>query len=128
MLLVRNHPDKSALIKDLQQIDTCNLFREKSKKVIHNLGERGVLRDVRNFFLDPVFLCFEILGRKHRLLHLWDLFDTCRAHQTIDQRETTPILFFSRITPWCSLRENRCAARVSPIFERVHTKTTGSLP
>ena len=36
--LVKNHPDKSALIKDLQIPDTNNPFSEESKKVLHNLG------------------------------------------------------------------------------------------
>ena len=74
-------------------------------------GEHGVLRVVRNYFQDPVLYLFKILGRRHRLLHLWDLLDTYRVHETIDQRQIRhiihPVLCFeTRIAPWCSLKEN----------------------
>ena len=76
--MIELHSNKSALIKDLLKTDTDKPFSEESKKVIHNLGKRGVLRTMRNFFKDPVFLLFKILGRRRRLLHLWELFGTDR--------------------------------------------------
>ena len=67
-----------------------------------------MLRIVRHVIQDPVFRLFKVLGRRHRLLHLLDLFDTNRIYKTIDQREirrTIHKVFVieKKIAPWCLL-------------------------
>ena len=58
----------------------------KNHRRSFTIWQCGVLRVVRNFFEYPVLLLFKIPGRRHGLLHLWDLSDT-HVHETIDRRE-----------------------------------------
>ena len=48
---VKNHQNKDALFADLQKTCTYDPFREESEKIIQNMGERGMLRTVRNFLV-----------------------------------------------------------------------------
>ena len=88
--LIKYIQNQSALIKDSQKIDTYNLFCEESKNVIPN-------SDNVTFFelceiSSKMLLLFRILGRRRRLLHLRELFDSCRAHEAIDRREIRRII------------------------------------
>ena len=81
--MIEIHLNQSAPIKGLQKADTYNPFSEESKKVIHNLGN-----------VEYFELC-EMSPKtqwRRRLLYLWDLFDTYRAHEAIDQRDIRHIV------------------------------------
>ena len=44
-----------------------------------------MLRVVRDLFTNPVFILSKVLDRRRRLLHLWDMPDSCRIRKTADE-------------------------------------------
>ena len=66
-----------------------------------------------------MLLLFKILGRSHRSLHLWDLFDTYTAHEATDQREIRHLI---HPVP-CNYKSDRGIARVMGRLMRSETTT-----
>ena len=78
---VKNHPNKDALITKLENNRTYNSIGEESKKMI-NMGnvECFELCKISSKIQGSVLL--KVLNRRHRLLYLWNMFDSQRIHKT----------------------------------------------
>ena len=92
----------------------------KNQRRSFTIWQCGVLRVVRNFFEYPVLLLFKILGRRHGLLHLWDLSDT-HVHETIDRREIQHLVHPAH----CVRKGSRHAARYAKTDAHRNTTMRG---
>ena len=80
----KNHPNKDALIAGLQSNRSYNPFSEESKQMLQNVVNVECFELCEISSKNPVFILPEVVGRRHRLLHLWDLLDSHRIHKTAD--------------------------------------------
>ena len=64
-----HHPNKDALIADLQSKHPYTPFSEESKEMIHLMVTHGMFRLVRYITQKSLFLSFEVLDRRDRPLY-----------------------------------------------------------
>ena len=71
---IENHPQRQALQSDLQQHRGFKLFSKESKDAIKAAGNTELCEIVNVEPKSTMQSMSEVLGRWHRLLHVWTLF------------------------------------------------------
>ena len=80
----KNHPNKDALITDLQNIRTYNPFSAEPEKMVHNMENMECFEFFEISHQIQFSYFSEVLDRRHCLLHLWVMFDSHGIHKTAD--------------------------------------------
>ena len=87
LYVVQNHPNKEALIKDLQQKHPYNPFSEESANMIHDVGNVEYFEMCETYTKSTMHLLLDDWGNWNCSLQVWHVPAALRAVTTPEPRE-----------------------------------------